>query len=255
LHPSARQVEILRSLDDKGVCTVTDLAARLSVSDETIRRDIKAMANRGLVERVHGGVTLPNLLQEPTFQKRLARNAEEKRAISLVAAQCVRNGESLMLDTGSTTAYVARALVNHTDLMVVTNCTDIAATLSKGKGNKVYMAGGEFRYDDGAVFGQSTVSFVEQFQTRLAVLSIGGINLEQGLMDFHLGEAELSRAIIRNAARVIVVADHTKLGLQAPVKVCDLSAIDTLITDLMPPSSYIEGLAEAGVTLLTAEDD
>lgn len=252
MHRSARQAAILKSLETKGICTVVDLAGQLRVSDETIRRDIKVMANKGLVERVHGGVLLPDLFREPDFQKRMNRNAREKQAIAALAAAGVSNGESLMLDTGSTTAYVARALGRHSDLMVVTNCSEIAASLSSGKRNSVYLAGGEYRNDDGAVLGAAAIAFVRQFRVRTAILSIAAINLEDGLMDYHLSEAEFSRAVIEAATRVVVVADHSKFDAQAPVKVCGFREIDCLITDRPPPDRYAERLAAAGVSLFTA---
>ncbi len=253
MHQSARQAAILRSLDLHGSCTVTGLATLFEVSDETIRRDIKAMANKGLVERVHGGAVLPDLFREPDFQKRLNRNAEAKKAISRAAAAQIRDGDSLMLDTGSTTAYLARALTQRVDLMVVTNCAEIARTLAANGRNKVYLAGGEFRADDMANFGPAATRFVERFRVRHAVLSIGAIAADDGFMDFHLDEAEFSRAVIARANRVMVVADHTKFAAQAPVKVCDFAEVGALITDQPPPAAVAQRLDEAGVTVTIAE--
>lgn len=253
MHRTARQSAILQTLSAKGSCTVGELVRALSVSDETVRRDIKAMVNKGLVERVHGGVILPDLMHEPAFQKRLAQNAEAKQAIARVAAQQVRDGDSLMMDTGSTTAYVARALSDHHNLLLVTNCVEIARTLANGKkGNRVYLAGGELRGDDGATFGPTAIEFAKRFRTRYAIISIGAIHLEEGLMDFHLPEAEFCQTVIANAAHVIVVADHTKFNSQAPVKACDFHQIGTLITDRPPPEPFRQRLAEAEVRLLTA---
>lgn len=243
----------MKTLGLHGTCTVTGLADQLAVSSETIRRDIKIMANKGLVERVHGGVLLPDLFREPGFQKRLNRNPEAKKAIARLAAAQLRNGDSVMLDTGSTTAYVARALTGHSDLMVVTNCTDIAHTLAAGNRNSVYLTGGEYRADDGAIFGASATEFVERFRVRIAILSIAAINLDDGFMDFHLSEAEFSRAVIRQANQVIVVADHSKFDIQAPVKVCDFADVDTLITDRPPPPAFAKRLAEAGVILFVSD--
>lgn len=251
MHRSARQATIMKALDRQGACSVTELARRLAVSDETIRRDVKAMARRGLVERVHGGVTLPDLLQEPAFRKRLGQNAEAKRRIARLAAARVRDGDSLMLDTGSTTAYVASALAEHRDLLVVTNCTEIAGRLV-GR-NRVYLVGGELRADDGAVFGAAATRFVEQFRVRFAVLSIGAIHAQDGLMDFHLQEAEFSRAIIAQARQTMVVADHSKFGAQAPVRVCGFEAVDLLISDRDPPPEIGERLAAAGARILSEQ--
>lgn len=253
MHQSARQAAILRNLDLHGSCTVAGLATQFEVSDETIRRDIKVMANKGLVERVHGGAVQPDLFREPDFQKRLNRNAEAKKAIARAAAAQVRDGDSLMLDTGSTTAYLARALTQRSDLMVVTNCAEIARTLATSGRNKVYLAGGEFRADDTASFGPAATRFVERFRVRHAVLSIGAIAADDGFMDFHLSEAEFSRAVIARATRVMVVADHTKFAAQAPVRVCGFAEVGALITDQAPPPAVAQCLDEAGVAVTIAE--
>lgn len=250
MHRSARQATIMKALARHGACRVRELAQQLHVSDETIRRDVKAMAGRGLVERVHGGAALPQLLREPAFSRRMEGHAAEKKRIARLAATRVRNGDSLMLDTGSTTAYVARALADHSDLLVVTNCTDIAGRLA-GR-NRVYLAGGELRADDGAVFGDTANRFVEQFRVRYAILSIGAIDLD-GLMDFYLQEAEFSRAVMARADRTMVVADHSKFGSHAPVKVCDFENIDLLITDRPPPPALARRLAAAGAEVLIAD--
>ncbi len=243
----------MKTLGQRGACTVAGLADQLAVSDETIRRDIKTMANKGLVERVHGGVVLPNLFFEADFGKRLNRNAATKQVIARAAAAQVRDGDSLMMDTGSTTVYVARALANHSGLMVVTNCAEIARILATNMRNKVYLAGGEFRADDTAAFGKSTIDFVEGFRVRTAILSIAAITPDDGFMDFHMGEAELSRVLIRRANHLMVVADHSKFAVQAPVKVCDFSEVGTLVTDRAPPPAIAERLREAGVMVLVAD--
>jgi len=252
MHKTARQAAILKTLTLQGSCPVSGLATQLGVSDETIRRDIKAMANRGLVERVHGAVVLPELFREPDFRRRLDHNAEAKRAIARAAAVRVRDGESLMLDTGSTTVYVARALAQHRDLMVVTNCAEIARGLASRNRNRIYLAGGEFRAEDSAVFGAAALHFVEQFRVRTAILSIAAIDAADGLMDFHLAEADFSRAVIRRAERVIVVADGSKFAAQAPIKVCNLREIDLLVTDRPPPPEAGARLGDAGVTVVVA---
>ena len=252
MHRSARQAAIMKSMGLHGSCAVSDLAEELAVSDETIRRDIKAMASKGLVERVHGGAVLPDLFREADFQKRLSHNAAAKKAIARTVAAQIRNGESVMLDTGSTTAYVARALTDHSDLLVVTNCADIARTLASRNRNQVYLAGGQFRADDGAILGGSAIQFIGQFSVRTAVLSMAAIHPDVGLMDYHLGEAEFSQAVMARAQRVIVAADASKFTVQAPVKVCEFAAIDTLVTDRPPPAPASEHLAEAGVAVLLA---
>ena len=246
----SRQADILRAVTERGACTVVDLAAALDVSGETIRRDIKVMANEGLVRKVHGGVRLPGPNRESGFHQRLRRNAKAKEAIGARAALEVRNGDSLMLDTGSSTAFVAEALHDHRDLLVVTNSADIARTLATRNGNRVYMAGGELRADDGAALGTSAANFVGQFRVRLALLSIAAIDAEDGLMDYHLPEAEFSRVVMERAERTVVLADHSKFGARALVRVAGLKDIDTLITDRAPPAPFGRLLAEADVRVI-----
>jgi DeoR family glycerol-3-phosphate regulon repressor len=252
-----RQSAILKSLNDRaldgsGVCRVVDLALSLGVSGETVRRDIKLMARDGLVRKVHGGVALLDQAREPAFRQRLRENAQAKKAIADHAAREVHDGDSIMLDTGSTTAYVAEALLGHRDLTVVTNSVDIANTLATRNGNRVFMAGGELRADDGAVLGGGAVAFIKQFRAHIAFLSVGAIDIEDGLMDYHMSEAEFSRMIIERAERIIVVADRSKLGVRALVRIAGFDAIDSLITDVEPFPALAKRLLRDEVQVIVA---
>ncbi len=252
-----RQSAILKSLNDRardggGVCRIADLSLSLGVSGETVRRDIKLMAREGLVRKVHGGVALLDRAREPAFRQRLRENSQAKKAIAEYAAREVHDGDSIMLDTGSTTAYVAEALLGHRDLTVMTNSVDIANTLATRNGNRVFMAGGELRADDGAVLGAGAVAFIGQFRAHIAFLSVGAIDIEDGLMDYHMSEAEFSRAVIERAERTIVVADRSKLGVRALVRIAGFDAMDMLITDAEPSPPFAEALASADVAVAIA---
>jgi len=249
---SQRQSEILRTLQLQGTCKIGDLANRFSVSGETIRRSIKPLVERGLVQRVHGGITLPDRLQEPPFALRMRKHQDAKRRIAARAAEQIQDGDSLIMDTGSTTAYTALALSNHSNLLVVTNSIEIARTLAARNGNRVYMAGGELRPDDCAAFGQDAIRFVSNFEVRYAVLSIGAINRHCSFMDFHLCEGEFSRAVIRQAEQVILAADYSKFELEAAVRVCDAALVNLLITDRQPPAACARVLRQAGTRILIA---
>lgn len=249
---SERQAAILRAVTEKGSCSVSDLARALAVSGETIRRDIKAMARDGAVHKVHGGVRRADPVRESAFDQRLRENAEAKRIIAARAAREVRDGDSVMLDTGSTTTYLAQALRDHRDLLVTTNSVDIARTLATRNGNRVYMAGGELRADDGAALGPSATTFIAQFRVRVAFLSIAAIDPGDGYMDYHLTEAEFSRVVIERAERTVIVADRSKFGRRALVRVAGLGAVDLLITDAEPRPPFPRLLAEAGVEVAIA---
>ena len=252
MHATERQSAIVAAVEHRGVAAIGDLAETLGVSDETIRRDVRRLAARGLVRKVHGGVALPDPLRETAFRLRMAEREGAKRAIARATASLIANGESLILDTGTSTAYVAQALAEHRDLMVVTNCTDIDRTLAAGQGNRVIMAGGELRADDGAVLGHEAIRSIERFRAHTAILSVAAIDPAIGLMDHHVAEGEFSAAVIAHAERAIVVADHGKFTRRAPVRFAGLEEIDILVTDRAPSAPDAEALEAAGVTLLVA---
>lgn len=231
MYATRRQSEILKTVQNRGSCSINELAVSIGVSDETIRRNLKPLSDRGLVLRVHGGVTLPDALLEAPFQKRIQENAEAKKQIAKAVADEIQDGDTLILDCGSTTTFVARALRAHKNLLVVTNSAEIARTLAINESNRVFMAGGELRPDDTASFGASAQEFVRQFKVKHAIITVGGITRDGGLMVFHPEEAEFSRLITNCAENVIVAADHSKFHGQGLVRVCDLSTIDMLVTD------------------------
>ncbi len=248
-----RQSAILKAVTEKGSCRVAALAAALGVSGETIRRDVAEMARDGLVRKVHGGVGLPDPLRESGFRHRLRQNADAKRRIAQAAAREIRDGDAIMMDTGSTTAYVAEALRDHRNLTVMTNSVDIAHGLATRNGNRVFMAGGELRADDGAALGPGVAGFIGRFRAHVAVLSVGAIDIEDGAMDYHFSEAEYSRVVVERAERTIVVADRTKFGIRALVRIAGFDAIDTLITDAPPPPPFADRLAAHDVRVVVAD--
>ena len=242
MHSTQRQMEIVEELKILRSCRVQELAQRLSVTEETIRRNVKQLAKRGLVEKVHGGVLLPEA-REPTFIQRMDENPAAKERIARHVASLIHNGDSLILDIGSTTAYVARALCKHTDLLVVTNSVAIANILATRTKNRVFMAGGGLRPHDAAAFGVEALTFIRKFNVRYAVISLAALDAQKGFLVHDLSEAEFTREIIARAETTIVAADSTKFGNRAPIRVCDPQSIDILVTDA-PPSPEFSGMLE-----------
>ena len=246
---SRRHGEILRVLDEEGTVTIASLAERLGVSLETVRRDVKPLARAGAVLKMHGAVGLPAFVGEAPFERRMRENADAKRAIARLVAATIRDGESVMLDTGTTTSFLARELTGRRRLTVVTNSSDIARTLATLNGNKVYMAGGELRTDSGAAFGVSAIEFVSRFAVDHAVISAGAVNAAMGVMDYVLEEAEFARVVLARGSRSVVVTDHTKFGRKGLVRVCGFDGFSELATDRPPPPEIAEALAAAGAVL------
>lgn len=246
-----RQTEILRSLRAAGSLSITALAAQLGVSTESIRRDIKALVERGAVLRFHGGIADPAHQEEPPFQRRMRVNRDAKRKIAALVLARIHDGDSLILDNGTTTALVAEALAARSKLVVVTNSAQIACRLAGRNGNRVFLAGGEVTGDDAAAFGPAVLDFLRQIQVRVALLSAGGIGPLGEIRVFHLFEAEFARAAMAQARESWVIADASKFGRDAPVACCPLNRINRLITDTLPDAALRAACQNADVEIVT----
>ena len=249
---TGRQSLILQRVSATGSFEVSALAEELKVSEETIRRDIKEMERKGLVQRRHGGATLPEPISDTSYQHRLRHNAEGKRAIGRAVAGLIRDGDSLLIETGTTATYVAQALREHRGLTVVTNSVDVARSLAFRVDNEVYMAGGKLTPDDGASLGQTAIEYISRFRVKYAILSAAAIDLEDGLMAHKVAEAEFSRAVLERAQTAILVADQTKFGRRAFVSIAGLSELDLVVTDAAPAAEFRRILDRSGVELVPA---
>ncbi len=253
MNHSKRHSDIMKLVQEEGTITIADLAARLGVSRETVRRDVKPLTSDGAVLKMHGAIGLPSMVGEAPFERRMRENAEAKRLIAKTVAATIGDGESVMLDTGTTTSYLARELLGHRRLTVITNSSDIARTLATVNGNKVYMAGGELRSDSGAAFGGSAVEFVSRFSVNHAVISTGAVDAVMGVMDYDLEEAEFARMVLSRGSRRVVVTDHTKFGRQGLVQVSGFDGFGELVSDRAPPRDIAAAMDKAGAVLTLAE--
>ena len=186
---------------------------------------------------------------EAPFQRRMRENADAKRCIAREMAQLIHDGDSVMLDTGTTTSFVARELLGHRRLTVVTNSSDIARTLATVNGNKVYMAGGELRSDSGAAFGVSAIEFISKFAVTHAIISAGAIDAVSGIMDFDLEEAEFAQMVLSRGQHSYVVTDHSKFGRRGLVQVAGFDAVGHIVTD-QPVQEAIAAILDAADTRL-----
>lgn len=230
---------------------VSDLSGRFNVSTMTIRRDLEHLSERGVIERTHGGATA--LVARPTFESRAQDFAAEKRRIASATARLIEAGESVFVDLGTTTHYVSRALTNHTDLMVVTNSLSAASTLAGSTTNRVLLLGGFVTGGEHSTVGGHTVQMMEELHLDTAVLGVGGITIDRGLTYYRVDEVHLRRAVLDSASRVIMVADHTKFGLQRLSTLAPLTSIDVVVTDKQPLDEYRHALDKANVELVVAE--
>jgi DeoR family transcriptional regulator, glycerol-3-phosphate regulon repressor len=226
-----RQEEIVTLARAQGRVEVEALAARFSVSPQTIRKDLNDLCDRRLLSRIHGGAIVSSGVENVAYQARRLIAQAEKRAIGSAAARLLPNDASLFINIGTTTEEVARALHDHEGLLVITNNLNVANLLYPHPAIEVIMAGGPVRRSDGGVIGSAAVDFVRQFKVDYAVIGTSAIEDDGSLLDFDYREVRVARAIIENSRHVVLVADSSKLERNAPVRIGHLSEVDIFVTD------------------------
>jgi DeoR family glycerol-3-phosphate regulon repressor len=254
--PNPRQSELLDAVREQGSMSVEALAARFGVTLQTVRRDIRQLADAGLIARFHGGARIPQSTTENiAYRQRQTLNHEAKRQIARTVARAVPNGCSLILNIGTTTEAIARELMQHDGLRVITNNLNVAAILSDNPRCEVIVAGGVVRTRDRGIVGEATVDFMQQFKVDIGLIGISGIEADGTLRDFDYREVKVARAIVEHSREVWLAADHSKFNRPAMVKLGRLDEIDSLFTDRMPPEPFPALIAEAGVTLVTCDGE
>jgi DeoR family transcriptional regulator, fructose operon transcriptional repressor len=251
--PTQRRQAIVAELRDAAAVSADDLARRFGVSVETIRRDLRALRDRGLLERVYGGATRPSRSSEGSFAARSTRHVEAKRAIARLAASLIEPEDTVVIDIGTTALEVARALPAVFHGRVLTSSVPAALELSARDDVELLLCGGQVRPGDGACSGAHAEAFFSEFYADKAFLGSGGVHPEAGLTDYYPAEVVIRRTIIKHSACSYVLADAAKLGAIAVHRVCPLDRIDAVITDGAGRSA--SALAAAGVVLLQAGQD
>jgi DeoR family glycerol-3-phosphate regulon repressor len=250
--PAQRQEAILAQVRAQGAASAEELSASLGVSIETIRRDLRGLRDQGLLNRVHGGATRPSHRSgESSFAARSTLNLARKQAIAALAASLVEDGETIVIDTGTTALQLARALPGSFRGRVLTNSVLVAAELSDRSDIELLLCGGQIRPGDGACSGAHAEAFFADFYASKAFLGAGGLHREAGLTDYYPAEAAIRRTITTHSAAAYVLADSSKLGVIAVHRVCALDQLTAVITDDEENLGAAAALA-AGVTLLHA---
>lgn len=240
-----RQNEILELTRIEGRVAVEDLAQRFDVTLQTIRRDLGEMAEAGLVDRVHGGAVTRIGVTNMSYEARRRMNADAKAAIAAACAARIPDNSSLIMNLGTTTEAVARALVSHDNITVATNNMNVANILAANPGCEVMVTGGALRRSDGGLIGEMATEFIQQFKVDYAVIGASGLDLDGDLLDYDLAEVRVSRAILRQARHTFVVLDHSKLERAAPVRIASLDELDVLFTDKPLPPQLAARCAES----------
>lgn len=228
---NARCQEILAIAKAQGRVSVEELASRFEVTPQTIRKDLKELSDQRLLSRVHGGAIIASGVENVGYEARRFIAQAEKRAIGAAAARLIPDNSSLFINIGTTTEEVARALLDHEGLLVVTNNLNVATLLYRHPRIDVIIAGGPVRRSDGGIIGGAAVDFIGQFKLDYAVIGASAIDEGGTLLDFDYREVRVSQAIIQNTRRVILVSDSLKFERTAPMRIGHISQIHTFVTD------------------------
>jgi DeoR family glycerol-3-phosphate regulon repressor len=254
MTPNPRQAALLDEVRSRGAASVEALAERFGVTLQTVRRDVRLLSEAGMLSRFHGGVRVPSsTVENIAYRQRQDLNSEAKRRIARAVARAVPDGCSLILNIGTTTEAVARDLMHHRGLRVITNNLNVAAILSDNPECEVIVAGGVVRSRDRGIVGEATVDFIRQFKADIGLIGISAIESDGTLRDYDYREVKVARTIIEHSREVWLAADHSKFNRPAMVELGHISQLDRLFTDQVPPPPFPAMLAEADVQCDVAE--
>lgn len=248
-----RQQLILETVRDNGQGTVAELSRRFDVSEVTIRRDLRELAARGALRRAHGGAVVATPAPpEPPVIQRMVQAENCKECIGRATAALVSNGDSVFIGSGSTTAHVARNLVDRRNLTVVTNALNVATELSAAEGVTVVVTGGMMRASELSLVGHIAEQSLREVRVDKVIMGMRAISLEAGLTNDYLPEVMTDRTIIEMAPELILVADHTKFGKVASAYVAPVERISTLVTDTETDPQTLISLRQLGIQVIVA---
>lgn len=246
-----RRTKILELIEKHGQVAVADLSRRFKTSEVTIRNDLKALHKRGLVHRAHGGaVKVATVSVDPSLKIKEELHADEKRRIGAAAAALIHDGESIILDSGTTTQQIARQIKHKRDLKVITNGINIALELLSAKDIQLILLGGVVRQNSFSAVGHFAEDMLKQLSADKLFLAVDACDVEFGLSTPNLEESQVNQAMVGIAKETILVADSSKFGKRSLSRIVPLQSINTIITDRALPEETQEELRSHNVKLI-----
>ena len=252
-----RKQEIVSMVNANGLATVNELCSHFSVSPATIRTDLNELEHMGILKRTHGGAISNSSISsyEPTSQEKEEQYVSQKNAIALAALALVKPGDTIVLDTGTTTLAFAKAIINVPNLTVVTNDLLIAIFLEQNSNVTVILLGGYVRKNFHCTIGQSVVDAISPLHIDTAFLATNGISAERGLSTPHMETANIKRELIKSSQTVVALVDSSKIGKNALTLFAPFENLDVLITDDGADDAFAKAVEEKGVRVIRAKAD
>jgi DeoR family glycerol-3-phosphate regulon repressor len=245
-----RQAEITEMLSFGDFVTVESLSEKFTVTNQTIRRDLRVLSEKGLVLRKHGGAERMILTTNQAYTSRQILNSAAKYAIARSVAQQVPDGASLAFSIGTTPEIVARCLLNHRNLRIVTNNLNVAVAAAANPTFEITIAGGRIRNDDLDVLGDSTEQLFESYKVDIGVFGVAGVDNDGTMLDFHEDEVRTRLAILNNCRSSMLVLDYTKFTRTAHVRGGFIGRVDQVFCEQRPPRHILDYLIDAQTELV-----
>jgi DeoR family transcriptional regulator of aga operon len=249
-----RRTDILKLLEKNDQVNVVELSRQFKVSEVTIRKDLRYLEKKNILIRSRGGAMKQSLINvDLSIYDRRKQNIKLKEAIGAEAAGMIFNGETVLLDTGTTVMQIARHLPKKINITVITNSVDITFRLAEYPNIRVIMPGGILRRNSLALVGEQAAESLRGFYCDKYFLSADGIDIERGMMTTNIEEASLARINIKNSKKVIALIDSSKFQSKGITTIAPLAAVDTLITDSGIPAEMLEKIKGLGVYVIIAD--
>ena len=248
-----RQLEILDLAKASGRVAVEELAQHFDVAVQTIRRDLGELADHGMLDRVHGGAVMRSGVSNIGYDERRRMNDDAKSAIARACAAQIPDNSSVFINLGTTTEAVARELINHRNLTVITNNMNVAHILVANESCDIIVAGGTLRRFDGGLVGDLTREFMAQFKPDFAVIGTSALDLDGDLLDFDMAEVRVSRAIVQQARKSFLVTDISKLQRSAPIRIISMAGLDAAFVDAPLPKPLAARCRDWGTRVVVAD--
>jgi DeoR family glycerol-3-phosphate regulon repressor len=247
-----RHRRLLAHIRQNGDTSVEELAKVLGVTAQTIRRDIRELEDANFLARYHGGVGIPSTVKNIDYDQRRVMNIDAKQRIGQLAASHVEHGRSIIINIGTTTEEVSKSLLQHKKIRVVTNNLNVASILSNNEDAEVIVAGGLVRKRDRGIIGEAAIDFMRQFKVDIGIIGVSGIEDDGTLLEYDYREVRVTQAIMEQSREVWLVADHTKFGRHALVRLGSIAQIDKFFTDIPVPQVSLAAFEKSGVEILVA---
>lgn len=247
-----RRDKILELLHQNGKVKVSDLSELFSISEVTIRNDLTDLESEGLLDRVHGGAISSNrLYRNLSYNERTSKNTEQKKKIAKEVASHIKDGETIMINSGTTTHFIAKELINLRNINIVTNSITIAMELANRPNINLILLGGNVNADYSFTFGDDAIAQLERYKADKLILSVDGVSSENGISTYHYLESRLNQIMIERANNTYVVADSSKIGKESFSFIASINKVSYLITDETENTKNIASIIKSGVDVIT----